>query len=96
MCVIHTMNLAQSTLPRLTPLDGVERKANSSRPDSGPLNSARDLKMLVDLGQRLLCLPEVVRTSLRPDLVLWSESQRWVFIVELTVPWEDAVDETNE
>lgn len=35
-------------------------------------------------------------TNLRPDLVLWSSSLRTVYIIELTVPWEDAVDEASE
>ncbi|KAJ8333436.1 hypothetical protein SKAU_G00414440 [Synaphobranchus kaupii] len=35
-------------------------------------------------------------TNLRPDLVLWSNTWRRVFIVELTVPWEDAIDEAYE
>lgn len=35
-------------------------------------------------------------TNLRPDLVLWSNSCRRVFIVELTVPWEEAIDEAYE
>ena len=32
-------------------------------------------------------------TNLRPDLVLWSPSIRSVYIIELTVPWEDNVGE---
>ncbi|TWW73490.1 hypothetical protein D4764_15G0008840 [Takifugu flavidus] len=30
-------------------------------------------------------------TNLHPDLVLWSKSCRRIFIVELTVPWEEAI-----
>ena len=52
--------------------------------------------MLVDLDKKLVFLPEIVTTSLRPDLVLWSTSQKAVFIVELTVPWEAAVGEAFE
>ncbi|KAL7834872.1 hypothetical protein SRHO_G00291190 [Serrasalmus rhombeus] len=33
---------------------------------------------------------------LRPDLVLWSNSCRRVYIIELTVPWEEAIDEAYE
>ena len=57
----------------------------------GELEAARDWQMLVDVGQRLTVPPEIVITNLRPDLVLWSNSQRKVYFVELTVPWEDAV-----
>uniref|UniRef100_A0A3B1JD36 Reverse transcriptase domain-containing protein n=1 Tax=Astyanax mexicanus TaxID=7994 RepID=A0A3B1JD36_ASTMX len=60
------------------------------------LDSARDWRMQVDLDQRLVFPPEIVTTSLRPDLVLWSTAQKSVFIVELTVPWEGAVGEAYE
>lgn len=40
--------------------------------------------------------PQAAVTSLRPDLVLWSSTQRRVYVVELTVPWEDAVQEAFE
>ena len=62
----------------------------------GELEAARDWQMLVDVGQRLTVPPEIVITNLRPDLVLWSNSQRKVYFVELTVPWEDAVQEAFE
>ena len=52
--------------------------------------------MQVDLDQKLIFPPEIITTSLRPDLVLWSTSQKAVFIVELTVPWEAAVGEAYE
>ncbi|KAG7503419.1 hypothetical protein JOB18_038234 [Solea senegalensis] len=52
--------------------------------------------MQVDLGQRQNFPPEIAATNLRPDLVLWSKASRRVFIVELTVPWEEAVDKAFE
>ena len=49
--------------------------------------------MVADLNQRL-CFPvEIATTNLRPDLVLWSASLCTVYIIELTVPWEDAMEE---
>lgn len=30
---------------------------------------------------------------LRPDIVLWSASESWVIIAELTVPWEEGFEE---
>ena len=50
----------------------------------------------MDLDKKLVFPPEIVTTSLRPDLVLWSTLQKSVFIVELTVPWEAAVGEAFE
>lgn len=52
--------------------------------------------MLVDVGQLLTVPPEIVITNLRPDLVLWSNSQHRVYFVELTVPWEDVMEEAFE
>jgi len=39
---------------------------------------------------------QIVTTNVRPDIVLWSGSARIVQLIDLTVPWEDAVDETYE
>ncbi|MGH0121019.1 UNVERIFIED_CONTAM: hypothetical protein FKN15_068715 [Acipenser sinensis] len=52
--------------------------------------------MLADVGQRLIFPPEIATANLRPDIVLWSVSAHLVHLVELTVPWEDAVDEAYE
>ncbi|MGH0157353.1 UNVERIFIED_CONTAM: hypothetical protein FKN15_033297 [Acipenser sinensis] len=52
--------------------------------------------MLADVGQRLIFPPEIATSNLRPDIVLRSGSACLVHLVELTVPWEDAVDEAYE
>lgn len=52
---------------------------------------AWDWKMMVDIGQQLVFPPEIVATTLRPDLVLWC-----VNIIELTVPWESSAAEAYE
>ncbi|KAK0146506.1 hypothetical protein N1851_014169 [Merluccius polli] len=38
----------------------------------------------------------ITATSLRPDMVLPSESTKQVVILELTVPWEDRIEEAHE
>ncbi|KAL1259032.1 hypothetical protein QQF64_009609 [Cirrhinus molitorella] len=60
------------------------------------LRTACDWKMLVDVGQRLAFPQEIATTTVRPDVVFWPLSLRKVFIVELTVPWEDSVEEAYE
>uniref|UniRef100_A0A3B3B355 Reverse transcriptase domain-containing protein n=1 Tax=Oryzias melastigma TaxID=30732 RepID=A0A3B3B355_ORYME len=65
-------------------------------PELTPLNAARDWQMQVDLDRRLVFPSEIATTTLRPDLVLWSNSCRVVYIIELTVPWEDSLDEAYE
>ncbi|KAI2662986.1 2,3,4,5-tetrahydropyridine-2,6-dicarboxylate N-succinyltransferase [Labeo rohita] len=68
----------------------------TTKMETNLLESARDWKMQVDLDQRLSFPPEIISTNLRPDLILWSTSQKSLFIVELTVPWEAAIGEANE
>lgn len=57
---------------------------------------ARDWKMKVGLDQKLTFPSEIATTTLRPDLVLWSNSCQLAYIIKLTVPWEDAVEEAYE
>ncbi len=52
--------------------------------------------MLIEVDQQLTIPAATEITSLRPGLVLWSNTPRTVYFVELTVPWEDAVDEANK
>ena len=66
------------------------------RHESGHLKGANDWEMQVDLGGKLVVPREIVSTNLRPDLVLWSASKRVVYFIELTVPWEDSVEEDYE
>ena len=39
---------------------------------------------------------EISVTALRPDIIIWSEAGKEVIIGELTVPWEDNIDEAHE
>ncbi|XP_076879265.1 uncharacterized protein LOC143527830 [Brachyhypopomus gauderio] len=57
---------------------------------------ARDWKLLVDVGCKLQVPECIVVTNLRPDVVLYSESKRIVYFIELTVPFEDEVDAAYE
>ncbi len=52
--------------------------------------------MQVDLDQKLRFPPEIITTNLRPDLILWSNSHKSLFIVELIVPLEAAIGKANE
>ncbi|XP_069107365.1 uncharacterized protein [Argopecten irradians] len=62
----------------------------------GILATARDWEMRADIQQRMGFPAEVASTPLRPDVVLWSRSSKQVVLVELTVPWEDRMEEANE
>lgn len=60
------------------------------------LSSAPDWELRVDLHGQLKFPEYVAETTLRPDLVLISSSSKQVFLLELTVPWEDHMEEANE
>ncbi|KAH3778900.1 hypothetical protein DPMN_180377 [Dreissena polymorpha] len=47
--------------------------------------------MKVDLKQKLV-FPDVVKTNLRPDIVIWSTASKKMILNELTVPWEERTD----
>lgn len=61
------------------------RQQGMNRYDVGQLKAGRDWKMKADWGK---LLQEILYTI--EDQILWSETQRVVYFVELTVPWEDA------
>jgi len=46
--------------------------------------------MKVDRGEKLQ-FPQVVQTTLRPVVVLWSEEAKKIILMELTVPWEQGL-----
>ena len=63
-------------------------RARTSKP-SQLLNKAGDWKLLVDIPEAELVFPPVIcDTSLRPDVVMWSETAKTVIMGELTCPWE--------
>ena len=51
--------------------------------------------MEVDLWKRLV-FPDIVQTTLRPDIVLRSRTVKKLIATELTVPWETRCEEANE
>ena len=63
---------------------------------SGLLHTASDWKLQVDSKERLVFPQEVVTTTLRPDIVITSSSTKCIILVELTVPWEDRIEESHQ
>jgi len=61
----------------------------------GLLHQAASREMKADLRKKLV-FPDVVQTSLRPDIVLWSEVSKKIIMIELTVPWADACEEAHD
>jgi hypothetical protein len=49
--------------------------------------------MKADLRRQLRFPPEILSTKLRPDFVIWSSRGRKVIVLELTVPWEERMED---
>ncbi|KAL7854779.1 hypothetical protein SRHO_G00169690 [Serrasalmus rhombeus] len=59
------------------------------------LATARDWQLLVDLVRQLRFPDIIAATTLRPDIVLMSRATKQVVLLELTVPWEDRIEEAQ-
>ncbi|KAK6188376.1 hypothetical protein SNE40_004559 [Patella caerulea] len=62
----------------------------------GILGTSSDWQMTADIHQRMSFPAEIAATSLRPDIVIWSQGTRQAVLLELTVPWEDRIEEAYE
>ena len=47
--------------------------------------------MWADIGRKLV-FPECAQTTLRPDIVVWSQSSKMIVAIELTIPWGKRCD----
>jgi hypothetical protein len=65
------------------------------QPTSSILDESDQWEMSVDLKQKLV-FPNIIQTTLRPDIVLWSNKDKCLIMVELTVPWESRCEEAFE
>ena len=52
--------------------------------------------MATDLKEALHFPHHIVHTQEWPDIVIWSDIVKRVIIVELTVPWEEDMEEAFE
>ena len=73
-----------------------EKRTPQSRTTTGLLASAADWQLKVDLGKQLRFPEHIASTRLRPDMVIFSNSTKQVIMMELTVPWEERMDEAQE
>jgi len=60
----------------------------SNAKKQGILQQASDWTLQADLDKKLQ-FPDIVQTSLRPDIVIQSTATKRLVIVELTLPWEE-------
>ncbi|XP_019617765.1 PREDICTED: uncharacterized protein LOC109465064 [Branchiostoma belcheri] len=71
-------------------------KEKKERERIGIIASASDWSLHADLGKQLAFPADIIDTNLRPDLILFSRKTTQVVLIELTVPWEDRMEEANE
>ena len=70
---------------------------NTQRMKQTPLVFMKDgWKMWTDIRKALVFPIHIAHTNQHPDMVMWSDSAKMVFIVELTVPWDVNVEWTFE
>ncbi|XP_059199347.1 uncharacterized protein LOC131979398 [Centropristis striata] len=63
---------------------------------TGLLSTARDWVMTVDLQKQLKIPSHITQSRLRPDIILTSEATKQLLLLELTVPWEERMEEAQE
>nr|XP_061841396.1 uncharacterized protein LOC133622576 [Nerophis lumbriciformis] len=73
-----------------------ERPRARPKTITGLLHTAPDWQLHVDLGKQLRFPQHIVKTSLRPDMIIISEASKHLIMLELTVPWEERIEEANE
>ena len=76
--------------------EGSQSRSYSTKPRSNILSSATDWRIMADLDGKGGFPEDIAITALRPDIIIWSESRKEVIIGELTVPWEDNIDDAHE
>ncbi|CAC5364749.1 unnamed protein product [Mytilus coruscus] len=59
------------------------------------LDKGSEWNMRADIGKKLVFL-ECVQTTLRSDIVVWSQSSKMIVAIELTVPWEERCEEAYQ
>lgn len=50
----------------------------------------------VDVVKQMRLSQHTARTSLQPDMIITSEASKHMTMLELTVPWEEQMEEANE
>ena len=72
------------------------KQAPSLSRSNNLLGSAKDWELAADLPEWRNYPPMIKRTGLKPDIVLWSETDAKIFLIELTVPYESRIDAQHQ
>lgn len=76
--------------------EGEKPERTPKNHSAGLLSMARDWVVTVDLERQLKFPPHIAKSKLRPDISLVSKTMRHLVLLELTVPWEDRMEEAQE
>ena len=76
--------------------EGGKALTNHRSTDTGLLAAVRDCELLVDLKGQLKFPPDLATIMSRPDVLLLSRATKRVVLIELTVPWEERIEEAHE
>ncbi len=76
--------------------EGQKPEKASKNCSVGLLSTARDWAMTVDLERQLKIPTHITQSKLRPDIILVSEATKQLILLELTVPWEERMEEAQE
>ena len=60
------------------------------------LREVQDLTQQNDLKTKLVFPQDICSTNLRPDILVTSRASKTILLIELTVPWEDRIEEAHE
>ena len=76
-----------------------DKLANPAKPAprKSLLSGSTDWRLLVDFTDRnIVSPPEIIATSERPDIVIWSVTLKKVIMIELTCPAEEGIEANRE
>ncbi|XP_035990671.1 uncharacterized protein LOC118562404 [Fundulus heteroclitus] len=93
---INSSNKQQAPKKAISFVRAGEKPRANQRATIGLLYTASDWQLQVDLGKQLRFPQHIATTTLRPDMIMTSQSSKHLIILELTVPWEENIEEANE
>ncbi|KAK1789677.1 hypothetical protein P4O66_015578, partial [Electrophorus voltai] len=65
------------------------------RTTMGLFHTASDWQLQVHLGRQLKFPQHIAKTSFRPDMIITSAASKQLIMLELSVPWEERMEEAN-
>lgn len=100
--VLESGRVAANRAPAVTKpaVTGFVKPGSTPQPPtqkrSSTLTPGKEWQMMVDLKKQLVFPREILTTTLRPDIVMWSSVEKRVLRIELTIPWEEGMTTAHE